>query len=117
MSVRKNKNIWLGAASALSILFAGAAKADYALNMTQGVTPLSHEIYDLHMLILWICAIIGAGVFSVMFWSILNHRGCRCRAVSPQYGGGTYLDDYPGSYSGGHGISCDQDLETDGRHG
>jgi cytochrome c oxidase subunit 2 len=74
MSVRKNKNIGLGAVSTLSFLFAVPAKADYALNMTKGVTPLSHEIYDLHMLILWICTVIGAGVFAVMFWSILNHR-------------------------------------------
>lgn len=74
MSVRKIKNIWLGTVSALSFLFAGTAKADYALNMTQGVTPLSHDIYHLHMLILWICTIIGAGVFAVMFWSIFNHR-------------------------------------------
>ena len=74
MSVRKNKNILLGAVSTLSVLFAGVAKADYALNMTKGVTPLSHEIYDLHMLILWVCVIIAAGVFAVMFWSILNHR-------------------------------------------
>ena len=74
MSVRKINNIWLGAVSTLSILFAGTAKADYALNMTQGVTPLSHDIYHLHMLILWICTVIGAGVFAVMFWSIFKHR-------------------------------------------
>lgn len=74
MPVRRNKHIWLGTISTLSVLFAGVANADYALNMTKGVTPLSREIYDLHMLILWICVIIGAGVFTVMFVSILKHR-------------------------------------------
>ena len=54
--------------------FMGEANADYALNMTRGVTPLSHEIYDLHMLILWVCCVIGVLVFGLMFWSILQHR-------------------------------------------
>ena len=54
--------------------FMGEASADYALNMTRGVTPLSQEIYDLHMLILWVCVVIGILVFGVMFWSIFQHR-------------------------------------------
>ena len=48
--------------------------ADYALNMPQGVTPVSEEIYDLHMMIFWICVVIGVGVFAVMTYSIINHR-------------------------------------------
>jgi len=42
--------------------------------MTRGVTDTSQGIYDLHMLIFWICVVIGAGVFGVMFWSMLHHR-------------------------------------------
>ncbi len=45
-----------------------------AVNMTAGVTEVGQQIYDLHMLILWICTIIGALVFGVMFYSIYAHR-------------------------------------------
>ena len=44
------------------------------LNMPVGVTDISREVYDLHMLIFWICVWIGALVFGVMFWSIIHHR-------------------------------------------
>ena len=44
------------------------------LNMTQGVTAISRRIYDLHMLIFWVCVAIGALVFGAMIWSIVNYR-------------------------------------------
>ena len=44
------------------------------LNMRVGVTDISRQVYDLHMVIFWICVIISAIVFGVMFWSIVNHR-------------------------------------------
>jgi cytochrome c oxidase subunit 2 len=44
------------------------------LNMTPGVTEISQSIFDLHMLIFWICVVIGVGVFGVMFWSLIHHR-------------------------------------------
>ncbi|MDH3411104.1 MAG: cytochrome c oxidase subunit II [Gammaproteobacteria bacterium] len=44
------------------------------LNMPVGVTPISREAYELHMLILIICVIIGIIVFGMMFISILKHR-------------------------------------------
>ena len=50
------------------------ALADWGLNMTQGVTPISKEIYDMHMLTLWVVTVIGILVFGVMFWSIFHHR-------------------------------------------
>ena len=40
------------------------------LNMTQGATAISKEVYDLHMLIFWICVVIGVLVFGVMFYSM-----------------------------------------------
>ena len=40
------------------------------LNMTQGATVISREVYDLHMLIFWICVVIGVLVFGVMFYSM-----------------------------------------------
>jgi cytochrome c oxidase subunit 2 len=40
----------------------------------KGVTAISNEVYDLHMLILWICVFIGIAVFGTMFYSIYYHR-------------------------------------------
>src|SRR5246127_1412303 len=47
------------------------------LNMTQGVTHISREIYHLHMKIFWICVAIGVVVFGVMIWSIITYRKSR----------------------------------------
>ena len=44
------------------------------LNMTESVTVLGKEIYDLHMLVLWLCTIVGIGVFAVIIYSLINHR-------------------------------------------
>jgi cytochrome c oxidase subunit 2 len=44
------------------------------LNMTPGVTEVSRQIYDLHMIIFWICVVIGVAVFGVMFYSMIVHR-------------------------------------------
>jgi cytochrome c oxidase subunit 2 len=40
------------------------------LNMTEGVTAISKEVFDLHMLIFWICVAIGLVVFGIMFYSM-----------------------------------------------
>jgi cytochrome c oxidase subunit 2 len=58
----------------ISLLAAGAAQAEWALNMPEGVTDLSKETYDLHMLIFWVCVWIGVAVFGVMIYSIFAHR-------------------------------------------
>ncbi len=47
------------------------------LNMPVSVTQVGQDIYDLHMLILWISVIIGLLVFGVMFYSIYYHRKSR----------------------------------------
>ncbi|HEY5775907.1 MAG TPA: cytochrome c oxidase subunit II [Xanthomonadales bacterium] len=44
------------------------------VNMTQGVTQQSADHFDLHMIVLWVCVVIGIGVFTVMFTSIVLHR-------------------------------------------
>ena len=46
----------------------------YGLNMPVGVTDISARVYGLHMLIFWICVVIGVIVFGAMFISILKHR-------------------------------------------
>jgi cytochrome c oxidase subunit 2 len=46
--------------------------SDY--NMPVGVTEVSRDIFDLHMLIFWVCVWIGVVVFGVMFWSLWKYR-------------------------------------------
>lgn len=46
--------------------------SDY--NMPVGVTEVSKEIFDLHMLIFWVCVWIGVVVFGIMFWSLWKYR-------------------------------------------
>ena len=46
--------------------------SDY--NMPVGVTEVSKEIFDLHMLIMWICVWIGVVVFGIMFYSLIKYR-------------------------------------------
>ncbi len=58
----------------LAFFIPGSVYAAWELNMPKGVTDTSHIVYDLHMLILWICVAIGVVVFGVMFWSIFYHR-------------------------------------------
>jgi len=48
--------------------------AEWELNMREGATPISQEIYNMHMVTLWVVTIIGILVFAVMFWSIFHHR-------------------------------------------
>jgi cytochrome c oxidase subunit 2 len=58
----------------MALLSVPVAQAEYQLNMTEGVTPISQEIYSLHMLVFWICVVIGLVVFAVMAYSIMYHR-------------------------------------------
>lgn len=44
------------------------------LNMPKGVTTVSHQIYDLHMYMFWLCVVIGIGVFGYMLWALVFHR-------------------------------------------
>lgn len=72
-------------------LSTGTAIADYALNMTQGVTETSHAVYDLHMIIFWICVVIGIIVFGVMIYSMINHRKSK-GAVAAQFHESTKME-------------------------
>ncbi len=84
MFVKKLRNYMVCAGVSLSTLWSTSATAEYALNLTKGVTPISREVYDLHMIILYVVTAIGVAVFSVMFWSILHHRKSK-GAVAAQF--------------------------------
>ncbi len=55
--------------------------ADMVLNLRRGVTDVSQTVYELHMLILWVCVVIAIVVFGVMIVSIILHR--RSRGAEP----------------------------------
>lgn len=58
----------------LTLFAASAARAETTWNMTRGVSPISRDVYQLHMTVFWICVVIGLVVFGAMFYSILYHR-------------------------------------------
>jgi cytochrome c oxidase subunit 2 len=58
----------------LALSIAGPAWSDFELNMPVGVTTTSRDVYELHMLILWICTIIGLGVYGAMVVAIVKFR-------------------------------------------
>jgi cytochrome c oxidase subunit II len=47
------------------------------LNMPQGVTPISHDLYDLNTTVIVICAVIAAIVYGVLAYTIIRHRRSR----------------------------------------
>jgi len=81
MSASKIIKSLIGLLGAVLTFAPAAAMADYELNLHPGVTKISHEIYDLHMLVLWIVTIVGVMVFGVMIYSIINHR--KSKGVKP----------------------------------
>jgi cytochrome c oxidase subunit 2 len=54
------------------------ARADWSLlNMPKGVSTLSREIYDIHMLMLWICLAIAVVTFGAMIVAMIRFRKSR----------------------------------------
>lgn len=54
-----------------------SAQADWQLNLEPGATAISRSVYDLHMIIFYVCVAIGVLVFGVMLWSVIRHRKSR----------------------------------------
>jgi cytochrome c oxidase subunit 2 len=77
MSAKTLTNKINGLLGTAALLATTAASADWTLNMTQGVTPISRDIWDLHMLVIWVCVAIGVLVFGAMAYSIFHHRKSR----------------------------------------
>ena len=78
-NLKRNASVLL-----MLMMTAGSAFADYALNLREGVTVTSHQVYDLHMIIMGICTAIGIIVFGAMIYSIINHRKSK-GAVAAQF--------------------------------
>jgi cytochrome c oxidase subunit 2 len=60
--------------AAFWLLLAAPGYTGNEINMPRGVTSQSMMSYQLHMIILWVCVVIGVIVFSAMFISIVLHR-------------------------------------------
>ncbi|WP_271271836.1 cytochrome c oxidase subunit II [Aliamphritea hakodatensis] len=66
----------------LALLLSGfvispAVFAEWEVNLVRGVTEISHAIFDLHMIIFYVCVAIAVVVFGVMLWAIVYHRKSR----------------------------------------
>ena len=55
-------------------LLATPSFATYDVNIPQPDTVIAHQIYNLHLYILWVCAVIFVIVFGWMFLALLKHR-------------------------------------------
>jgi cytochrome c oxidase subunit 2 len=73
------------------LLSPGISLAELKLNMTEGVTPISRDVHDLHMLVLWIVTIVGIAVFGVIIYSLINHRKSK-GAVAAQFHESTTIE-------------------------
>jgi cytochrome c oxidase subunit II len=73
------------------LIASSAAYADTTLNLTQGVSPVSHDVYELHMMVFWMCVAIGVLVFGAMFYSMIYHRKSR-GAKAAQFHSHTWVE-------------------------
>jgi cytochrome c oxidase subunit 2 len=62
------------------------------LNMTEGVSELSVRIYELHLLIFWICVAIAVVVFGVMIYSIVRFRRSRGAVADTAFTHSTWME-------------------------
>jgi len=70
-----------GVFAAMGACMVTNAWAGYDFNIPQPGTPISQQIYGLHMYILFVCAAIFVIVFSLMFYSIFKFR--KSKGVKP----------------------------------
>jgi cytochrome c oxidase subunit 2 len=76
MYARKLKRALCCLWGAVILLGTGNASAGFSdtLNLRPGVTAISQKVFDLHMLIFWICVVVCAAVFTVLIYSLMTHR-------------------------------------------
>lgn len=61
------------------LIHARLAFANLEFNLPEGVTSTSHDVYALHMTVIWVCCVIGFLVFGAMIYSILFHQKSKKR--------------------------------------
>ncbi len=72
--MKVNPKYLFGAMAAVLYTPSVFANKEIRLNMTPGISDMSQKVYDLHMLVFYICVVVAVGVFSVMLVSIIRHR-------------------------------------------
>ncbi len=100
MTPGRIKHLALAAALALPMLAQAQAQeaANHAdphrwqLNMAPGVTPTSHAAYDAHMIVLWICVIIGIIVFGAMAVAMFRFRKSKDAVADKDFTHSTKLE-------------------------
>lgn len=70
--MRSKSVVTLSGISALALYSSMAVGSKY--NFPEPQSVIARDIYDQHILLMWICLAIFIGVFGVMFYSILKHR-------------------------------------------
>lgn len=71
-NMRSKSVVTLAGVSALALYSSMALGSKYNLPEPQSV--IAKDIYDQHIILMWICLVIFIGVFGVMFYSVLKHR-------------------------------------------
>jgi len=71
-NMRSKSVVTLAGVSALALYSSMAVGSKYNLPEPQSI--IAKDIYDQHIILMWICLVIFIGVFGVMFYSILKHR-------------------------------------------
>jgi cytochrome c oxidase subunit 2 len=77
LKAKQLKKLALNPLLLLGTLSTGALAEEaqrFQTNMPIGVTEIGQEIYDLHMLVFWICVVTGILVFGYMFYSMIAYR-------------------------------------------
>jgi cytochrome c oxidase subunit II len=72
-------SLWKGVLSIFLLFFAPSILAEneslpLTFNMTPGVTPISRDIFYLHMTIFTVVFVTGVGVFGVLIYSLIKYR-------------------------------------------
>lgn len=57
-----------------TLIFGNHAWAEWTLNMPKGVSPISRDIFDLHMFVIWVCVGIAVVVYGALIYAIIHHR-------------------------------------------
>lgn len=89
----KRRIVGAGAAfgALLVSLAASANPVPWQMNLPQGVTKVSRQIWDLHMIALWVCVVLGIVVFGAMFVAIIRFRRSK-GAVAETWSHNTVLE-------------------------
>lgn len=85
-------------AGLLGLVFAARSWANnglpepWQLNMTPGVTETARHAYNMHMIMLWICVVIGLVVFGAMFYAMFRFRKSKGAVADTQLVHSTRLE-------------------------